>query len=190
MTPTIFEWPPRPFGRSYWIIPGKLLAGFLPSSADAIVRRNNLRNLLKCGIRWIINLMEPDETNYQKAPFLPYEEEFLGLAALENLTGKCLRFPIKDCSVTTPERMVTILNTIDQCLVEENPVYVHCWGGRGRTGTVIGCWLARHGIASGEDVLKKIAELRQAQDQSADLPAPETPEQRKMVRTWREDSPE
>ncbi|MFZ5949388.1 MAG: fused DSP-PTPase phosphatase/NAD kinase-like protein [Candidatus Rifleibacteriota bacterium] len=27
------------------------------------------------------------------------------------------------------------------------PVYVHCWGGLGRTGVVVGCWSRRHGEA-------------------------------------------
>lgn len=26
-------------------------------------------------------------------------------------------------------------------------VYVHCYGGIGRTGTVVGCWLVRHGLS-------------------------------------------
>lgn len=186
MSPPTFEWPRRPFPRSYWIIPEKLLAGFLPSSADPVIRRANLRNLLNCGIRRIINLMEPHETNHQREPFLPYEEEFLGLAALEQVEARCLRFPIKDCSIPTRERMIEILDVIDQSLEEGVPIYLHCWGGRGRTGTVVGCWLARHGIASGEEVLRKIAAIREGQDATANLPVPETPHQRKMVITWQE----
>jgi protein-tyrosine phosphatase len=34
--------------------------------------------------------------------------------------------------------MVRILNQIDMCIKYDKPVYVHCWGGKGRTGTVIG----------------------------------------------------
>ena len=40
-----------------------------------------------------------------------------------------------------------------------NAVYVHCWGGIGRTGTVVGCWLVETGGA-GDDVLEAIKALR------------------------------
>jgi len=35
--------------------------------------------------------------------------------------------------------MHEILDTIDAALSAKRIVYVHCWGGVGRTGTVIGC---------------------------------------------------
>ena len=42
---------------------------------------------------------------------------------------------------------------------EGGTVYVHCWGGIGRTGTVVGCWLVRHGLDEG-DAIARIAALR------------------------------
>jgi len=36
-------------------------------------------------------------------------------------------------------------------------VYVHCWAGRGRTGTVVGCYLKRHGIAEDTNVIQELA---------------------------------
>ena len=38
-----------------------------------------------------------------------------------------------------------MLDTIDQALAAGHTMYVHCWGGVGRTGTVVGCHLVRHG---------------------------------------------
>ena len=52
-----------------------------------------------------------------------------------------------------------------------------------RTGTVVGCYLARHGIAAGNDVIKKIKELRKDTEDFSD-PSPETREQIKMVNNW------
>src|SRR3712207_6971239 len=37
--------------------------------------------------------------------------------------------------------------------------YVHCWGGIGRTGTVVGCYLVEHGM-DGEQAIAAIAEWR------------------------------
>jgi protein-tyrosine phosphatase len=61
-------------------------------------------------------------------------------------------------------------------------VYVHCWGGIGRTGTVVGCWLMRHGLDEGDPV-GRIARLRR--DMEDARPSPETPAQRAMITSWK-----
>ena len=90
----------------------------------------------------------------------------------------------KDLSVPTERQMIRILNQIDLCIKHGKPVYVHCWGGRGRTGTVVGRYLARHGMASGKHVLVRIAELRKG-TADADQPSPETKDQIRMVINWK-----
>ena len=50
-----------PFERSYWVIPGKVLAGEIPSSLNNDTRINKLQQLLNLKIDVIINLMESNE---------------------------------------------------------------------------------------------------------------------------------
>jgi hypothetical protein len=60
-------------------------------------------------------------------------------------------------------------------------VYVHCRGGRGRTGTVVGCHFVRRG-STGRDALLRLAELWKTVAKSAWKPAsPETNAQRSFV---------
>ena len=80
--------------------------------------------------------------------------------------------------------MVTILDRIDQALADGRPVYVHCWGGKGRTGTVVGCYLVRHGIAEVKAALRLIQEMR-CNDPRAHEPSPETKEQSQFVLHWK-----
>ena len=172
-----------PFDRSYWVVPGKFLSGYYPGDRQENMMARKMTNLLVFGIRCVINLMEPDERDHDGLPFVDY------IPIIQRISDggppvKCHRMPIRDLGVPSREFMVQILDRIDGSLGDKRPVYVHCWGGRGRTGTVVGCWLARHGIAEGESVLKKIKELRYT-DAKAHWPSPEMPDQIRMVLSWK-----
>lgn len=172
----------KPFSRSYWVVPGKFLAGYYPGDRQKDMMKQKMADLLACGIRCVINLMEPDERDHDGLPFTDYAPVLKRLAD-GGPPVACHRMPIRDLGIPSREFMVQILDCIDESLAMERPVYVHCWGGRGRTGTVVGCWLVRHGIAEGESVLEKIQELRRF-DAKAHWPSPEMPEQVRMVLSW------
>jgi protein-tyrosine phosphatase len=48
-----------------------------------------------------------------------------------------MRIPVRDVDIPSPDTMRSILDAIDSAIDRCQPVYVHCWGGRGRTGTVV-----------------------------------------------------
>ena len=84
-----------------------------------------------------------------------------------------------DFSNKDVSRADTIVDQYDHTLLEKeqsegHTVYVHCFAGRGRTGTVIGCWLARHGST---DPLADLDALRT----HLDTPSPETADQCRFV---------
>ncbi len=56
-------------------------------------------------------------------------------------------YPIRDGMVPSPALMVAILDRIAWCKSNNIALYIHCWGGVGRTGTVIACWLMREGLS-------------------------------------------
>jgi protein-tyrosine phosphatase len=174
-----------PFLRSYWVEPGRLLAGCYPGDKEPRDTTRKLTGLLDAGIRVVINLMEKNETDLQGHSFVPYEQELEALAQERGIKIEMIRIPVRDKSVPAEKVMKRILSRIDAALAKDKPVYLHCWGGRGRTGTAVGCYLARHGIAMGDAALERIRILR-AGDSSARLPSPETTEQRAFVRGWAE----
>jgi len=172
-----------PFPRSYWVVPGKFLAGYYPGSRDPATAKEKLKSLLEHGIRHIINLMEKDEKNFSDEVFQPYEYQLQLLAKEIDIPVKVIHMAIRDMDVPTAEGMITILDEIDRVLDHNGALYLHCWGGRGRTGTVVGCYLARHGLAVGEAALDFLAELRK-DDPISHLPSPETEIQADFVRSW------
>ncbi len=172
-----------PFERSYWVETGRLLAGCYPGAPDAGDAADKLRGLLDVGIRAVVNLMEPDETDYNGRPFRGYQELLAQLAAERGVRVALVRHPIVDQRVPTRQGMVQILDTIDGFLADGVPVYVHCWGGKGRTGTVVGCWLARHGRAVGDEALRRVQHLRR-NDPKAHEPSPENRLQCRLVQGW------
>ena len=179
--------PPVPFPQSYWVVSGKLLAGYYPGDLDTLKMEKKLKRLLGAGIRYIINLMEENERT-QGDPFPSIENAIMRYAKRVAIDITCVRRPIKDRTAPTPEYIRNLLDEIDDAVSQGKGVYLHCWGGKGRTGTVVGCYLARHGYAQGQDVLKLIQKLRR-NDPEFHRASPETPQQRDMVTTWQEKQP-
>ena len=173
-----------PITSGYWVVEGQFLAGAYPASPVRTAHWVKVRELLNAGILTIINLTESTERGHDSHPFVPYEHEVRKLSNGWLEKPECLRFGIRDLGVPTIECMTKILDAIDNSLDAGRPVYVHCYGGVGRTGVVVGCWLLRHGLATQDTVLGILAGLRQQDRESGHRPAPENGTQRRFVRNW------
>jgi Polymorphic toxin system, DSP-PTPase phosphatase len=173
-----------PFEHTFWVIPRKLLAGPYPGSHDPAEASRRLKALVQCGVRQVIDLMGEDEIRQADPPFLPYGETLERLAKEMGLEVSAVRISLRDQESPAPEAMKAVLDAIDRSLASDRPVYVHCWGGRGRTGTAGGCYRVRRGW-SGIEGLKRLGELRQGAS-NGHLPSPKTEAQRQFVLSWEE----
>ena len=166
-----------PIPESYWVEPGRFLAGEYPGRFDDGQTRRRLDALLEAGLDTFIDLTREGEN-------IPYADLLDEQARVYDRDARYYRFPIGDFGLPAPEQMKTILDTIEASLQAGRKVYVHCWGGIGRTGTTVGCYLVRHGL-SGEEALRQLASWwREVPKSRIHLHSPETLEQRLFVREW------
>ena len=112
-----------------------------------------------------------------------YEEQMKSIAESMGVDVNFERIPIKDMRTSSRIEMIQTLDRIGESIEHGRPVYIHCWGGRGRTGTVVRCYLARHWYASGQKVIGFINDLRR-NTEDHNQPSPETPGQIDMVLSW------
>ena len=168
----------KPIPESYWVVPGRFLAGGYP-----VARRNQtliqpgLATFLEAGFNTFFDLTRTGEL----PPYLPSLQEE---AARYGISVDYQQVHFQDKGLPGHEQMIMLLDAIDAALAAGRKVYLHCWGGIGRTGVVVGCWLARHGL-TGRQALLRLNELYQTAEQSRFYPqSPETDAQVKFILDW------
>jgi len=172
-----------PFSGSYWVIAEWFLAGCHPCFYAPYECPEILSRIVHAGIRNFIDLTQADERIPGGMQPADYSAGLNRIADAKNIALRHRRQPIIDRNVPGRAVMSQILDGINESISNHLPVYVHCMGGIGRTGTVVGCYLARHGYASGNEVIRYIADLRRHVD-FIDWPSPESRKQVEMVVSW------
>jgi atypical dual specificity phosphatase len=87
---------------------------------------------------------------------------------------RTLHLPVVDFTAPTPEQIQRFLDFVEeQQAARAGAVLVHCEAGRGRSGTMLACWLVRHRGLDAAAAVRAVRELRPA--------SIETPEQEAAV---------
>ena len=168
----------RPIKNCYRVIENKFLAGEYPWDLNNEFAVKKITPLLKAGVTCFIDLTHPDDG------MKPYRHLVNRLSSHQT---QIFRFPIIDYSVPESKGFtISILNQSDAVIYESAMAYLHYRGGIGRTWTIAGCWLSRHGY-KGEDALRKLRHLWQECPKSAFRKSPESAEQEEYIINWDED---
>ena len=168
----------RPHANCYWVIPGRLLAGEHPGAIVAADGAARIDALLDAGVRRLIDLTAEHEGPAPYVPILFERAAARGVRVLHD------RFAIPDFDVPSAILMRTTLDVVYSVLGAGETLYLHCWGGVGRTGTVVGCLLREQGFAAA-DALDLIGRKWQSMEKRIRNPiSPETRGQIAFIERW------
>jgi predicted protein tyrosine phosphatase len=169
---------PRPHDNCYWLVPGLVLAGEHPGVHGEATLPDRLDAMLRSGVREWLNLTQPVE------PLPDYAATARERAGPLATQLALHREPVHDYDVPAPATMRRIIDCVDAAIQTQRPIYLHCHGGIGRTGTAVGCWLVEQGL-SGDEALALIQRKWQvmAKRDRAQV-SPETEDQRNYILNW------
>ena len=144
-----------------WLVPKQIAGAGRPGGFDGDREKlaADLDLLYGWGIRAIVSLTE-----------CGLDGEFLRARDMTNL-----HLPVVDMQPPTLEEVVQFMDFVQRAENENRPVVVHCGVGRGRTGTMLACYLVRKGY----DAQDALAQVRQRRPGSV-----ETPEQEAVVHNY------
>lgn len=101
----------------------------------------------------------------------------------QRLETEFMHCPIVDLGLPTEQQTLELCQQLEACLRAGKVVYLHCWGGRGRAGTIGACLL---GKAYGLQAAEALERVQRAFDTRLDegRPSPETAEQSQFVKDF------
>ena len=168
----------RPLYQSF-CAGANIFAGEYPGDKDPDTARGKIKGMISFGITHFVDLTEPGELSPYRQ-FLPPQVNYC-------------RFPVQD--LNAPKSTVEtyrLIQKIDRWSREQgNKVYIHCWGGVGRTGTMVACLLATHNNnnPSMDEILDTLRKCAAEMPKSAHRKMPESQEQYDFIRQFMEDLP-
>jgi len=91
-----------------------------------------------------------------------------------------LHFPIDDLSAPSMSQLRDIVTQLEKEVLEGRTLYVHCWGGRGRAGTVGACLLGKLEGLTVDEALERVQTQYSAREQDG-MRSPETASQFSLI---------
>ncbi|CAF1074220.1 unnamed protein product [Rotaria sordida] len=147
-----------PTETSHWVIPKMLLSSGYPGAKDIDEHRRVTRAIYDSGIEVFVNLMQEKEL----ARFTPYEREIQQYAIQDGRNIEFLSFPIPDQYVCRDDQKVFefSLNLLERLKNNHQKILIHCWGGHGRTGTIISILIGMLFLYEADDALNYNYQLK------------------------------
>ena len=192
-----------PTDESNWVLPDRLLVGAYPASMNDEENDRWLGDVIKQGVTTFVCLQrEYQNTGVTEAMWRsgnalrPYYQEAVPMLAklqaraaadphggYERLAKELelVHFPIEDCNVGEDGEVLKLCENLAERVRNGECLYVHCWGGHGRTGTVVCIMLfLLYGLPPAEG-MRRCQFVHDLRKIPIDVGSPQTQTQRNQV---------
>jgi len=154
-----------PTEESNWLIPEKLIVGGCPVTPEEV------EDIANEGVKLLVCLLDREDFSSRIS-----KKDYKNLA--QSVKINVIFKPIADGDITTDRRAFSIARMVAKTLEKEHIiVYLHCWGGHGRAGTigamVLGLWYRE----PFEEVISFLQKGHQTRLEGGHHPTPQTEEQ-------------
>jgi len=168
------------------------MVGAYPASLDQALHERQISSILELGIRTFVCLQREydgsaTEEQWRSGQRIrPYIHDAAAMLGRRVESGKreevkFVHCPIVDCDTTADEIIVELATNLLRRLDVGETIYLHCWGGHGRAGTVASLLF---GLLYGMDGLESMEYIQALHDTRRfplDTPSPQTQKQRDQV---------
>ena len=185
-----------PSPESNWVIQGKLLVGAFPGYVNDKENERMLTKILNCGVSTFVSLQKeydnnnPEEKWKNDIGLRPYFKDAEKMikekqlypnlnTSVEKLT--LFHEPIKDCDTIDDTTTVTLAKKLVKAIYDGEVIYLHCWGGHGRTGVIVCIMLhLMYGLIA-EEAMYLCQKLHDFRVETCFVTSPQTQKQRLQV---------
>lgn len=161
----------KPTIHSFQVYNERIWACEYPFDLNEEIGKAKLQGALDFGITHFIDLTEEGE-------LYPYSHLISAESKVEHH-----RFAIPDTWVPASfSDVMDLMKKMNEILTNpDSKIYLHCWGGVGRTGTIVGCWIAwRHSLGY-EETIRELRTLWKNCPKSKLREIPDTCEQVEFI---------
>jgi len=175
-----------PTPSSNWVIPGVMLAGAYPGALDDRQNDRNLRSIISRGVDTFVCLQAELDTDTPEGEWRAGRALRPYFASAQRLSKKTVfwrHLPIDDGEAAPDDDILEDLVCVLLDDVKAGRVlYVHCWGGHGRTGIVAALTLAVLYSLPLSETFKRIQAYHDCRVDPQDMKSPSTVVQRTQVK--------
>jgi len=191
-----------PIAESNWVVPGKLIAGAFPGYVSDLETETSLITILNSGVSKFVCMQEEyniavKEEDWRKnlygrtsivRPYFADVQRIMKNKAIhptlktDVVNATFDHCPIKDCSTVADEIVFNLAKDLVKAIHDGEVIYLHCWGGHGRTGVMV-CLILHlmYGLTANE-ALERCQFLHDIRKMPIIVSSPQTFSQKDQVR--------
>jgi len=192
-----------PSDESNWVLPGVFLVGAFPGCPDDDENWELITSILSLGVTTFVCLQDeysddaPEEDwRYERnGAIRPYFRDVREIVKQVeeapddfpsiNITSSDLHFihfPIIDCDIGEDDAVYGLAVNLVLRLARKEVLYLHCWGGHGRTGSLVCIMLHLMYGLSAKDAMERCQFVHDLRRVPMEVASPQKPSQRNQVR--------